>query len=89
MQRHDDALVVALATTLDMIVFLLRRLLLSQKEVLSLLTLNWSAELYDVLLLQKSDVKSCYNFTRTYAYNNSDEAVTTLRVRTRDKLIKN
>jgi hypothetical protein len=42
MQRHDDALVVALATTLDMIVFLLRRLLLSQKEVLSLLTLNWS-----------------------------------------------
>ena len=43
MQRHDDALVVvALATTLDMmIVFLLLRLrLLSQKEVLSLLTLN-------------------------------------------------
>jgi len=37
MQRHDDALVVvALATTLDMIAFLLR--LLSQKEVLSLLT---------------------------------------------------
>ena len=87
MQRHD-ALVVVLATTLNMIVFLIR-LLLSQKEVLSLLTLNWSAELYDVLLLQKSDVKSCYNFTRTYAYNNSDEAVTTLRVRTRDKLIKN
>ena len=53
MQQH--ALVVVLATTLNMIVFLLR-LLLSQKEVLLLLTLNWSAELYDVLLLKNSDV---------------------------------
>ena len=42
MQRHDDALVVvALITTLDMFVLLRLRLrLLSQKEVLSLLTLN-------------------------------------------------
>ena len=43
MQRHDDErVVVALITTLDMfvVVILRLRLLLSQKEVLSLMTLN-------------------------------------------------
>ena len=43
MQRHDDALVVVeLITTLDMflVALLLLRLLISQKEVLSLMTLN-------------------------------------------------